>query len=156
MSDEDAAYSNATQRADAGRTGRDGTGPPGGGDVPATGVASAPGGGTIDAALVGTSTEILGEGSDGGDADYNAENDLDADAVTDTGAGAGTGELDTMRPARPSRTSPRAGRSVRGPHNGHRRPQRHHALRRHRLALSRLGRLRTGRHVCYNGLIKGL
>ena len=98
MSDDaDNAYSN---EAPSGPTLEQlaGTGmaPPGGGDSPATGVASAPGGGAIDAAVVGTSTEILGAGSDGGDAGED-ENDLDVDAVTGTGAGAGTGELDTMQ-----------------------------------------------------------
>ncbi len=94
--DADAAYSN---EAPAGPTleqlAGTGHGPPGGGNTPATGVASAPGGGAIDAALVGTDTEVLGAGSDGG-VSGGGVNDLDVDAVTGTGAGAGTGELDTM------------------------------------------------------------
>ena len=91
MSDEDAAYSNeaSTSGPTLEELAGTGHGPPGGGDVPATGVASAPGGGTIDAALVGTSTEILGAGSDGGGLRRrDDENDLDVDAVTGTGAGA--------------------------------------------------------------------
>ncbi|MBV9849001.1 MAG: hypothetical protein JO250_04855 [Armatimonadetes bacterium] len=69
--------------------------------VPATGVASAAGGGALDPAVVGTSTEILGAGSDGGDAEagvvHTGAEDSPPDAVTGTGAGAGTGELDTMQ-----------------------------------------------------------
>lgn len=70
-----------------------GLAPTGADSTPATGVASAPGGGAIDAALVGTDTEVLGAGSDGGDA--RDEKDPDVDAVTGTGAGAG--ELDPLQ-----------------------------------------------------------
>ena len=78
---------------------RAGTGmvPTGADSTPATGVASAPGGGAIDAAVVGTDTEVLGAGSDGGSDAGAGGADPNVDAVTGTGAGAGTGELDTMQ-----------------------------------------------------------
>ena len=76
-----------TQRSDT---------PTGAVGTPGTGVASAPGGGTIPANLVGTNTEAGGDGTPAGDTPTGPISGPDPEAVTGTGAGAGTVQVNPL------------------------------------------------------------